>query len=167
MERIQSVRRLHIEMPDVLLGLVCAVAVFFFVAGESMSGWLSNWFLLGYLAVFASFASPAVLFARRRHRAVTFGFTAAALVAIWALPSTRKDFMRDAYQLRPGMTAAEVRTHMGRWLTYADPPALSDEGVTVIPGWKVYVGTRDDGYSDAVNLYVKQGRLVRTQVILD
>ena len=107
------------------LVVIASIALALFALAEVLLAMPLVWWL--YLSLVPLFAIGLLRrqpVAVQRSRLAVFIAVLAALAALYFVPwSTRKPFLHDLYSIRPGMTEADVRRIMGRYMEGTGWPA--------------------------------------------
>ena len=107
------------------LTIVASVALTLFALAEVLLAMPVAWWL--YLSLVPLFSVGLLRrqpFVAQRSRLAVLVAIIAAIGALYFVPwSTRKPFLRDLYSIQPGMTEADVRRIMGRYIEGTGWPA--------------------------------------------
>ncbi|MFO7168551.1 MAG: hypothetical protein DIU80_011070 [Chloroflexota bacterium] len=159
----QPGERLDRLVTVVLLVFYAALAIYYVFIDYSFAISLHPWFGLVYAALGAL---PGLLIVvRRRPRAPIVAlalFVALILAMPWLDIGERKTFLRAAYEIRPGMTLAEVDQRLARYERFPSTPGSLDDDIMA-----VYSHKTDAGDSDAVVVMFVEGQVVDTDVLVD
>src|SRR5687767_12941112 len=107
------------------LVVIATIVLVLFALAEVLLAMPVVWWL--YLALLLLFAIGLLRWqpvAARRSRLTVFVAVVGAIATLYFVPwSTRKPFLHDLYSIRPGMTEADVRRIMGRYMEGTGWPA--------------------------------------------